>query len=83
MPQQRADGADLERWPERGVEQAHGVQELQPLAVLHVALAAGHVAHVLGVDQADLESTGLQQFEQRDPVHPGRLHRHRANAALL
>lgn len=57
-------------------QQAHAVQVLQPLAVLHIALASGHVLDVAGVDEADLEAAVLQNLEERDPVDPGGLHRH-------
>jgi hypothetical protein len=33
-----------------GMEQAHTMQLLQPLAVLHVALAPAHVVHLVGID---------------------------------
>ena len=57
------------------------MQVLQPLAVLHIALASGHVLDVAGVDEVDLEAAVLQDLEKRDPVDPGGLHRHGGDAA--
>jgi hypothetical protein len=63
------------RRPKRGVQRAHGVEKLQPLAVLDVGLAAGHVFDVPGVDQAHLQAARLEDLKQRHPVDAGRLHR--------
>lgn len=57
------------------------MQLLDPLTVLHIALAAGDVLDVAGVDQADFQAARFQQFKDRDPVHPGAFHCHRGNAA--
>ncbi len=70
---ERAHRADRGGRPEGCVEQAHAVQVLQPLAVLHIALASGHVLDVAGVDEADLKAVVLQDLEERDPVDPGGL----------
>ena len=47
------------------------MQILQPLAVLHVGLAAGKVLDVLGVDQADTDADLFKDFVGRKPVDPG------------
>ncbi len=70
------------RRPEGPAQQAIAVQLLQPLAVQHVALAAGNVAHVTGIDQHHLQPAPLQDLVQRNPLDPGRLHRHRLDAEL-
>lgn len=59
------------------------MQVLQPLAVGHVGLAAGHVLHVPGIDQADLDAGFLEQLGQGYPVNAGRFHRHRGDVVLL
>jgi hypothetical protein len=82
MPQIGPQGADLVRRPERSAKQSHRVQVLQPLAVEHVALAAGHVLHVAGVDQADLKSPRLQDLKNGYPIDPRGLHYHRLDPAL-
>jgi hypothetical protein len=82
MSHQRTHGTHRRRRPERGVEQTDRVQVLQPLAVLHVGLAAWHIFDVASVDQADLQPPRLQHLEQRHPIHAGCLHRHRAHATL-
>jgi hypothetical protein len=46
----------------------------EPLRVGHVGLAAGHVLHVPGVDEADLEAAGLENLEHWNPVDASRLH---------
>ena len=56
---------------------------LQPLAILHVALASGDVLDVAGIDQADLKTAILEDLEQGDPVDSGRLHRHGGDAAVF
>ena len=73
---ERAYRKDRGGWPEGGVEQAHAVQVLQPLAVLHITLAAGHVLDVAGVEEADHEAAVLQDLEKRDPIDTGGLHCH-------
>jgi len=50
------------------------MKKLQPLAVLDVGLAAGHVLDVPGVDQADLDAAVLQNLKERNPVNAGGLH---------
>jgi hypothetical protein len=69
-------------WTEAGMEQAHAMQFLQPLAVLDVSLASAHVVHVMGIDQHHLQPALLQHFVEWDPIDPGRLHRHGLDATL-
>lgn len=57
---------------EQAVTMQHGV----PLAVLHVALAPGHVAGMGAVEDGHLQAAGLQQVVQRDPVNAGGFHGH-------
>jgi hypothetical protein len=65
----------------RRTQQTQTHQLLQPLAVLYIALASGHVLHLPRIDQPDLQPATLQHFVHRDPVHPGRLQRYRIYAA--
>ena len=58
------------------------MQQLNPLAVPHVGLAARNVAQLPGVDQQDLDAAGLQQFVEGNPVNVGALHRHRFHPLL-
>ena len=76
MAHQTTNRADRRRGPERSVQQAHRMQILQPLAVLHVGFAPGHVFDVTGVDQADLQTARFENLEERHPVDAGGLHRH-------
>ena len=59
------------------------MQLQQPLALLHVALAARQIPGVPRVDQVHLQAGFLQHVIQRDPIHSRRLHRHRHNAVFL
>ena len=83
MTQQGAHRTDLVSGSERGPQQTHRVQVAQPLAVGHVGLTSGYRVHVTRVDQHHVEAMGLQDLEHRDPVDPGRLHRHRGYLAFL
>ena len=66
---------------EAPAQQAHAVQLAQPLTILDVALAAGHVFDVAGVDEEDLQAPGFEDVEERDPVHPGGFHGDARHAA--
>jgi hypothetical protein len=59
------------------------VELLEPLAVLHVALAAGDGFDVTGVDELHLEAPGLKDLEERDPVDPRGLHGDGVDPTLL
>ena len=49
----------------------------------HAATVDVGTVHVTRVDQHHVEAMGLQDLEHRDPVDPGRLHRHRGYLAFL
>ena len=83
MPEERAHRTDGLGRPEGGAEEAHGVQVLEPLAVLHIGLPPRHVLDVAGIHEADRESPPLQDLVQGDPVDAGGLHGDRGHAALL
>ncbi len=75
MAPERAHAAHLGRRTESRAQQTNGVEVLQPLAIHHVGLAAGHVLHVAGVDQADLDLYLFKHLGQRDPINTRRFHR--------
>ncbi len=56
-------------------------RDLEPLAVLDVALPPGDVLHVPGVHQADRELPRLQDLVEGDPVHARGLHGDRGDPA--
>ena len=66
---------------EAPAQQADAVQLAQPLTILDVALAAGHVFDVAGVDKQDLQAPGFQDVEERDPLHAGGFHGDARHAA--
>jgi len=55
---------------------------LQPLTILHVRLAPGHFACVMGIDQPNIKATLFEHFEKGNPVDAGRLHHHGLNLTL-
>ena len=55
---------------------------LQPLAIQHVGLAAGHVLDAPRIHQHHSEPSVFQHTEQRYPVHAGGLHDHGLHTAL-
>ena len=83
MAQHRAQHTHLVGGAERAAQQSHRVQVAQPFAVDDVGLPTGYRVHVTRVDQHHLEAMRLQNLMHRDPVHAGRLHRHRGYLALL
>ena len=81
LARHRAHHAHLAVRAPRRAQQPQAHELLQPLAVLHVALAPGHVLHLPRIDQPDLQAALLQHLVHRDPVHARRLQRHRVHAA--
>jgi hypothetical protein len=59
------------------------VQLLQPLSVVDVGLAARNVLDVARVHEEYLEAAGLEDLEDRDPVHSCRFHRDGRDADLF
>ncbi len=62
-------------------QQAHPVQILQPLAVEHIAFAAGHVPDVPGIDQHHLQAPVEQDLKKRNPVVARAFHGHAGDPA--
>jgi hypothetical protein len=65
---------DVSGGAEGAVEQAEGVELLDPLAIEDVGLAAGDVLHAAGVDETDLEAPIFEDLDEGDPVDAGGLH---------
>src|SRR5215218_3812392 len=79
---QVAQLADRFRRHEAGAHQPVLEQLAEPLGVLDVGLAAGHVLDVLGVDEPELEVV-LEQVVDGLPVDAGGLHRNVRDAEPL
>jgi len=56
---------------------------LKPLAVGNVTLPTRNTLQVVSVDQEDFQPSRFEDLEERNPVHPGGLHRDSANTAPL
>jgi hypothetical protein len=82
VAQHRAKGADLLFRTEGALQQPDRVKVLQPRRMAHVALSAGHVFVVAGVNQIDLDAALLQHLIQGDPVNPGGFHGHGSDATF-
>ena len=74
VPYEGAEGEDRPGGAEAPAQEADAVEFAQPLTVLDVALAAGDVFDVAGVDEQDLQAPGFEDVVDRDPVDPGRFH---------
>ncbi len=74
LTQIRAQFRNLGFRLEAGAQQAIGMEPLEPLRILHVRLAPGHLFGVPRIDQKHLKAVVLQDLEDRDPVNPGRFH---------
>jgi hypothetical protein len=57
-------------------EQPDAVELAQPLAVGHIALSPRDVLDVPWVHQQDVDTTDLEDFVDRNPIHAGGFHRH-------
>ncbi len=62
--------------PEAAAQQADDVQVAEPFTIGDIALAAGHVLDVAGVDEDDVNAAGFEDLEDGNPVHAGGFHRH-------
>ena len=82
MAQVRAQPDDAVAGPEAAPEQAILVELLQPLRIVHVALAARDMLDVARVHQQHLEAARFEDLEHRNPVHARRLHGDRRDADL-
>ena len=55
---------------------------LEPLTVLDIRLAPGHLTDSVRIDQLDVKPVLFEHFEQGNPIHPGRLHHHGVKLTL-
>lgn len=81
MPHQDTHCANAGVWPEGAVQQAHGVQVLNPLAFVIVRAFAGHVLHVPRIHQLHLQAVFLEHLIDGNPIHSRRLHGHGLDSA--
>ncbi len=81
LTRHRPQLADLGVWTKRRAQQTQAHELLQPLAVLHVALAPGDVLHLPRIDQPDFQAALFEHFKHRDPVHASGLQRYGVHAA--
>ncbi len=58
------------------------MEELEPLTITEIGLAARHVVKLSSVDEQDLDSPRLEQFVEGDPVYGRALHGHRLDTLL-
>jgi hypothetical protein len=75
-PQIGAKCGNAAAWPEARTQQPTGVQALQPLRIIDIALAARHCSGLARIGHDHFNTTGLEDLVGRNPVHAGRLHRH-------
>jgi hypothetical protein len=74
LTEEASQQGDVGGRAEGAIEQAEGVELLDPLTVEHVSLAARDVLHATGIDEADLEEAFFEDLEEGDPVDAGGLH---------
>jgi hypothetical protein len=53
------------------LEEAAGVEGLNPFAIGSVGFAAGDALELTGVDEEDFDAVGIEEFEERNPVDAG------------
>ena len=59
------------------------MQALNPLAVLHIAFASGHILGLARIDQDDPKAPTFQDLEEGNPIDSRRFHGHAGDCALL
>ena len=69
-----AHGEDRSGGAKAATQEPDAVELAQPLTVLDIALAAGDVFDVAGVDEQHLDPPGLEDVVDRDPVDAGGFH---------
>ena len=69
-----AQGEDGPGGAKAAAQEPDTVELAQPLTVLDIALAAGDVFDVPGVDEQDLETPRFEDVVDRNPVDPGGFH---------
>jgi hypothetical protein len=75
MPQITTQHAHVSFGPKGTSEEPVGMQALQPLAIEPIGFrSAGGALRLAGINQQDLQTTRLQELEQRNPVDTGGCH---------
>src|ERR1700722_8791047 len=58
------------------------MKPLEPLRVADVSLTSGHMLGIARIDEEDSKATGIEELENRNPIHAGRFHNDRLDATL-
>ena len=61
-------------WAKAGTQQTVRMKPLQPLRIADIGLASGHVLGIARIDDEHSKTTGVEEFENRNPVDAGQLH---------
>jgi hypothetical protein len=77
------DGSDALWRAKPASQKSATMQFLEPLAVLHITLAARHHPNLAGIHKDDLDTFGFQDISDGYPVHTGTLHRDRLHLAFF
>src|SRR6202035_886802 len=59
------------------------MKPLEPLRVADVSLTSGHMLGIARIDEEDSKATGIEELENRNPIHAGRFHNDRLDATFL
>jgi hypothetical protein len=73
LPSGAAPDTDVILGTKGPMEPTRGVEFLEPLAILHVRLAPGHLTRVMGLNQLDIQATLFEPCEQGHPGDPSGL----------
>ena len=65
---------DLTFGPKAGAQQTVRMKPLQPLRITDVGFASGHVLGIARIDEKNCKATGIEEFEDRNPVDARGLH---------
>jgi hypothetical protein len=74
---------DLAFGPKAGTQQTEKMEPLQPLRIADVGLASGQVLGIAGVDKENSKATGIEEFENWNPIDASRLHNNCLDATFL
>src|SRR5690606_6355252 len=70
----RSHGTEGVRRPEGTAQEPVAHQLPNPLTIEHVRFTARYLTGGARIDQVNIDSAGIQNLEQGNPVNPGRLH---------
>jgi hypothetical protein len=80
VPHQRTHRAHIPIRAERGMQQSHRMQILDPLALMKIRALTRHVLHIPRIHQTRLDAVLLQHVVDGNPINPSGLHRRRGDA---